>query len=84
MTDVLVWLPSHAALVSGDTLLGDGAGGIRLCPDSWLGDADPVAVRAELRLRLERLPVERVLPTHGEPVLAGGRHALDRALAAST
>ena len=25
----------------------DGAGGVRLCPDSWLGDRDPAEVRAE-------------------------------------
>ena len=80
VTDVLVWLPSHAALVSGDTILGGGPAGIRLCPDSWLGDADPVAVRAALRARLDGLPIERVLVTHGEPLLAGGREALDRAL----
>ena len=80
--DILVWLPSHAALVAGDTLLGGGAAGIRMCPDSWLGDADPVAERAALRERLAGLPVERVLPTHGEPLLARARDALERALAA--
>ena len=79
--EVLLWLPSHAALVAGDTLLGGGSAGIRLCPDAWLGGADPAAVRAELRARLEGLPVERVLVTHGEPVLEGAREALDRALA---
>jgi glyoxylase-like metal-dependent hydrolase (beta-lactamase superfamily II) len=79
--EVLLWLPSHAALVAGDTLLGGGQAGVRLCPDSWLGDADAVAVRERLRARLHDLPVERVLVTHGESVLAGGREALDRALA---
>jgi len=79
--DVLIWLPSHSALVSGDTLLGGGPAGIRMCPDSWLGDVDPVATRAGLRRRLDRLPVERVLPTHGEPVLDGARAALAQALA---
>jgi len=78
--DVLVWLPSHAGLVAGDTLLG-GGGGIRMCPDSWLGDADPIAERASLRQRLAGVPVERVLPTHGEPVVAGARDALEQALA---
>ena len=34
--EVVYWLPEHATLVPGDVLLGDGAGGIRLCPDSWL------------------------------------------------
>jgi glyoxylase-like metal-dependent hydrolase (beta-lactamase superfamily II) len=79
--DVLIWLPSHAALVAGDTLLGSGAAGIRLCPDSWLGDQDPVAARASLRERLRGLEVALVLPTHGEPVLSDGSDALARALA---
>jgi glyoxylase-like metal-dependent hydrolase (beta-lactamase superfamily II) len=78
--EVLLWLPSQAALVCGDTLLGGGPAGIRVCPGSWLDGADPAAVRAELRICLEGLPVERVLVTHGEPVLARGREALDQAL----
>jgi glyoxylase-like metal-dependent hydrolase (beta-lactamase superfamily II) len=78
--EVLLWLPSHAALVTGDTLLGDGAGGIQLCPDRWLGDRDPAAVRSALRDRLRPLPVERVLTAHGAPVLRDGRDALTRAL----
>ena len=78
--EVLVWVRSHAALVAGDTLVGGGPAGVRLCPDSWLEGADPSDVRAGLRVRLEGLPVERVLVTHGEPLLAGGRAALDRAL----
>jgi hypothetical protein len=79
--DVLIWLPSYAALVAGDTLLGDGPDGIRLCPDSWLGDVRPADARAALRDRLRDLPVERLLPTHGGPLLVGARDALDRALA---
>jgi hypothetical protein len=78
--EVLLWLPSHRALVAGDTLLGGGPGGIRLCPESWLGDLDPGEARALLRARLDGLPVERILPAHGDPVLTGGREALDRAL----
>jgi len=78
--DVLVWLPSHRALVAGDTLIGGGPAGIRICPDSWLGDVDATAGRAALRDRLQDLPAERLLPTHGEPVLTGARAALDRAL----
>ena len=81
-TEVVFWLPAHAALVPGDVLLGDAAGGIRLCPESWL----PTGVgHAELRDALApllELPVERVLVSHGEPVLENGREALVRALAA--
>jgi hypothetical protein len=76
--EVLLWLPSHASLVAGDTLLGDEKGGVRVCPDSWIG-GDPGAVRAALWERVRGLPVERVLVSHGEPVLDGGRDALSRA-----
>jgi glyoxylase-like metal-dependent hydrolase (beta-lactamase superfamily II) len=81
--EVLLWLRSHGALVAGDTLLGDGAGGIRFCPDSWLGDRDPVTVRAELRERLSGWRVELVLPAHGDAVTAGAAEALARALVAA-
>jgi glyoxylase-like metal-dependent hydrolase (beta-lactamase superfamily II) len=79
--EVVFWLPSHGALVSGDTLLGADDGGVRVCPDSWLEGFDPAEVRAGLRERLSELAVERVLVSHGEPVLEGGREALARALA---
>jgi hypothetical protein len=78
--EALLWLPSHAALVSGDTLLGDGPAGVRLCPESWREGTDTVVVRDTLRERLAGLPVERILVSHGEPVLEGGRQALDAAL----
>jgi hypothetical protein len=70
-------------LVPGDRLLGDEAGGVRVCPDSWLGYLKPGLTGAELRVTLQPLldlPVERVLTSHGEPVLTGGREALARAL----
>jgi hypothetical protein len=79
------WLPAFGALVVGDRVLGDGHGGLRLCPASWLrGGARPVSV-AELAdgLRpLLELPIELVLVSHGEPVLRGGHEALGRALGA--
>ena len=79
--EVLLWIPRHAALVVGDVLLGDGAGGVRICPDDWLeGDVSPVELRERLRPLLE-LPVERILAAHGEPVLADAAAALGRALA---
>lgn len=83
--EVMVWLAEHRALVPGDRLLGDGDGGLRTCPDSWLGyletGMDGEGLREALRPLLE-LPVEMVLASHGEPVLAGGRGAIERALAA--
>jgi hypothetical protein len=77
--ETLYWIEAASTLVAGDVLLG-WDGGVRLCPDSWLsGRADPDKLRALLLERLD-LPVERVLVSHGEPVLSGGREALERAL----
>ncbi len=79
--EALLWIPAHRALVSGDVLLGGADGGLRMCPDSWLPeDLTPAALRDALQPLLD-LPVELVLPAHGEPVLQDGRAALERALA---
>jgi glyoxylase-like metal-dependent hydrolase (beta-lactamase superfamily II) len=79
-TEVVFWLPTHGAIVAGDVLLGDPEGGLRLCPESWLPrNVRHDAVRAALQPLLE-LPVERVLVSHGAPVIAGGRKALRRAV----
>jgi hypothetical protein len=79
--ETLYWLPRPRTLLSGDRLLGDGEGGVRLCPESWLRR---VAVDRRGLARLMRplleLPVERLLVSHGEPVLHDGRAALARAL----
>jgi glyoxylase-like metal-dependent hydrolase (beta-lactamase superfamily II) len=77
--EVVFWLAEHRAVVTGDVILGARDGGVRVCPDSWLGERDPKQVRTTLAALLE-LPVERVLVTHGEPVLSGGRNALQTAL----
>jgi glyoxylase-like metal-dependent hydrolase (beta-lactamase superfamily II) len=80
--EVVYWLREHGALVTGDVLLGAEEGGVRVCPDSWLPEGVGGAeFRASLRPLLE-LPVERVLVSHGKPVLENGREALTRALAA--
>jgi hypothetical protein len=84
--EVMVWLEEHRALVPGDRLLGDGAGGLRLCPPSWLGYLSSGITIDELRAALgplRELPVEMVLVSHGEPVLADGARAVERALAAA-
>jgi hypothetical protein len=81
--ETLVWLPEHEALVPGDRLLGDGDGGLRLCPPSWLRYLPEAMTVEQLREALRPLldlPVERVLVSHGEPVLAGGSAALAAAL----
>jgi glyoxylase-like metal-dependent hydrolase (beta-lactamase superfamily II) len=78
--EVVYWIPEHSALVPGDVLVGDGTGGARMCPESWLPEQkthrDPAA---SLRPLLD-LPVRRILVSHGKPVLTGGGRALARAL----
>ena len=78
--EVLFWLPSQRTLIAGDVLQGSQGGEIRLLPDTWLGGADRAAFFAGLRGMLD-LPIERILPAHGEPVLSDGREALSRAIA---
>jgi glyoxylase-like metal-dependent hydrolase (beta-lactamase superfamily II) len=78
--EVVYWLPEHGALVPGDVLLGDGRGGLRLCPASWLPEKVDQARLAESLRPLLELPVERVLVSHGEPVLEGAQVALAVAL----
>ncbi len=80
--ETLFWLPDVATLVAGDRLVGDGEGGVVVCPQSWLEDvrANRADVAGLMRPLLE-LPIERVLVSHGDPVLHGGHAALERAIA---
>jgi hypothetical protein len=77
------WLPDVAALVPGDRLLGAPGGGLQLCPEDWLKSTrvDRLGLAGLLRPLIE-LPIERVLVSHGEPVLHDGRAALAQALTA--
>jgi len=71
-----IWLPSHKALVFGDTLV-EADGKLHV----W--DNRPDFVREKLNPTLEplvELGAERVLVTHGEPILEGGAQALADAL----
>lgn len=79
--ETVYWLPGAGALVFGDRLLGDGRGGVRLCPESWLRDVrvDRAGLARLMRGLLE-LPVELLLVSHGEPVLRDGRAELARAI----
>ena len=79
--ETLYWLPAVQTLVAGDRLLGTDDG-LRLCPESWLAgfSVDRPGLARLMRPLLE-LPIERVLVSHGEPVLREGRAALARALA---
>ncbi|MBA3433220.1 MAG: hypothetical protein H0U08_03910 [Actinobacteria bacterium] len=79
-TEVVYWLPQHRALVPGDVLLGDGDAGLRMCPESWLPPSTGHSeLAASLRPLLE-LPAERILVSHGSPVLADAGAALAAAL----
>jgi hypothetical protein len=81
--ETMVWLPKPRALVPGDRILGDDAGGLRLCPQSWLGYLRNGMTRAQLAEQLRPLldlPIELVLVSHGEPVLDRGGEALERAI----
>jgi glyoxylase-like metal-dependent hydrolase (beta-lactamase superfamily II) len=63
--------------VVGDVLLGSP---LRLCPERWLGKPTHDDLRVTLQPVLE-LPVERVLVSHGEPVVSGAAQALADLLA---
>lgn len=81
--ETMYWLPAVRALIAGDRILGDGNGGLRLNPESWMRHLS--IGQSELRglLRpLLGLPVERVVVSHGTPILSGGAAALERLLEA--
>lgn len=67
----------HRALVVAEIFVGDGRGGIALVPSPALEDT--AALERSLQTIAE-LPVELVLVSHGEPVLEGGRAAIELAL----
>lgn len=77
--EFVLWIPAHRALVTGDVFLG-GERGFRVQPDSWLAeDLTHETLRERLRPLLE-LPVELLLPTHGDPVAEDAAGALRAAL----
>jgi hypothetical protein len=86
--EAVYWLPEQRAVAVGDVLLGAGAKPratdepLRLCPERWLGKATHSDLRESLRPLLD-LPVERVLVSHGAPVLEDGHRVLDRVLSAT-
>jgi hypothetical protein len=80
--ETLFWLPAVSTLVAGDRLVVAPGVGLRLCPQSWLEDVHVNRPGlAEILGPLLELPIERVLVSHGEPVLHDGRAALAHAIA---
>jgi len=78
--EAALWLADQRAVVAGEILVGT-TEGLRVW---WSDRSDPVYERrvAPFVRRLAELPVEIVLPAHGEPVLSDGSSELGRALAA--
>jgi hypothetical protein len=76
--EVALWLEEPRAVVFGDAVLGDQKGGLRLTP--WSRSDEGLEITRRALLPLLDLPVELVLPSHGDPVLEHGRDALARAL----
>jgi hypothetical protein len=78
--EIAFWLPRVATLVPGDSLIGT-ENGLRLCPESWLADARVSRKGLAERMRpLLGLVIERVLVSHGDPVLRDGHSALAHAI----
>jgi hypothetical protein len=76
--EVAYWLERPRALVFGDAVLGDNTGGLRIT--TWARNAEGLEKTRQALLPLLDLPVEVVLPAHGNVVLEDGREALARAL----
>jgi hypothetical protein len=80
--ETMYWLPAVSSLVAGDRLIGGPGGRLEVSPQSWLSDVHVNrAGLVELLRTLLELPIERVLVSHGEPVLHDGSAALVRAIA---
>jgi hypothetical protein len=74
-----LWIPSHNALVAGDCLPDGGP-----IPDAWLVSDWEKSTRAEYNAKLRPLldlPIELLLPTHGDPVVENAHARVAQALA---
>jgi hypothetical protein len=69
-----LWIPTARALIAGDSL--PNGGGV---PDAWLGETPRAEYNEGLRPLLD-LPIELLLPTHGDPVVDDAHARLDQAL----
>jgi glyoxylase-like metal-dependent hydrolase (beta-lactamase superfamily II) len=71
-SEVVFWIPAHRTLVTGDILHGDGR---RTLTSPWLTEVQRTRLPATVA-PLAALPVERVLSSHGTPLLRHARAAL--------
>jgi len=89
--EVVLHVPGHDALIFADALLGAEEGKVRLPPPSWAEDSnDPQRAAAsreryharfrDSMRRLLELEFDRMIVSHGEPVLGGAKAALAEAL----
>jgi len=74
--ETVFWLPGPRALVFGDILVGSP---LRILDEWQPDDRRGEPIRAELRPLLD-LPVELLLPSHGDPVLTDAPTVLAEAL----
>jgi glyoxylase-like metal-dependent hydrolase (beta-lactamase superfamily II) len=79
--EVVLWLPRAKAVFAGDALLGGKRKPIRVCPASWLPKGVTRSDVAHSLQPLTSLPVELVVPAHGDPVRTDAAGALAEALA---
>ena len=77
--EIALWLEQPRAVVFGDAVLGDQRGGLMITP--WAASPEGLERTRQALLPLLELPVEIVLPAHGNAVLENGRDALAKALA---
>ena len=73
-----LWIPAHQALIAGDSLPDGGA-----MPDEWLNSEWAKGTREQYNEKLRPLldlPIELLLPTHGDPVTEDAQDVLKAAL----
>jgi hypothetical protein len=82
--ELTIWIEPIKAIVAADVLIGaegQRSQALRVCPASWLEEANDVeTVKAALRPLLKR-EIDAIVPLHGAPVLEGAKEALSGALA---
>jgi hypothetical protein len=81
--ELTVWIDEIGAIVAADVLIGaegERSEALRVCPATWLEEANDVeTVKTALKPLLER-DVRAIVPLHGTPVLSGAKETLASAL----